>query len=52
MSYQIDGIVTVVEYDGDEHYRHSMKIKGDRAKKTKPHGFRDAGSFASHTGYS
>src|SRR5262245_54359863 len=32
MSYQIDGTVSVVEYDGDEHYRHSMKIKADRAK--------------------
>jgi hypothetical protein len=32
MSYQCDGIITVVEYDGDEHYRHSIKIKGDRAK--------------------
>jgi hypothetical protein len=32
MSYQIDGIVTVVEYDGDEHYRHSLKMKADRAK--------------------
>lgn len=32
MSYQIDGVVTVVEYDGDEHYRHSLKMKADRAK--------------------
>jgi very-short-patch-repair endonuclease len=32
MSYQMNGVVTVVEYDGDEHYRHSIKIKGDRAK--------------------
>jgi len=32
MSYQIGGIVTVVEYDGDEHYRHSMKIKADKSK--------------------
>src|ERR1700694_540014 len=32
MSYQLDGRITVVEYDGDEHYRHSIKIKGDRAK--------------------
>jgi hypothetical protein len=32
MAYRIDGKVTVVEYDGDEHYRHSLKIKGDRAK--------------------
>jgi hypothetical protein len=27
-----DGRITVVEYDGDEHYRHSIKIKGDRVK--------------------
>jgi hypothetical protein len=42
MSYQIDGTVTVVEYDGDEHYRHSMKIKGDRAKDetARAHGWR------------
>jgi len=26
------GLATVVEYDGDEHYRHSIKIKADRAK--------------------
>jgi len=32
MAYQIGGAVTVVEYDGDEHYRHSIKIKADRAK--------------------
>lgn len=32
MSYQLDGIITVVEYDGDEHYRHSIKIKGDWTK--------------------
>ena len=32
MSYQIDSMVTVVEYDGDEHYRHSLKMKADRAK--------------------
>ena len=32
MSCQLDSIITVVEYDGDEHYRHSIKIKGDRAK--------------------
>jgi very-short-patch-repair endonuclease len=32
MAYRIDGKVTVVEYDGDEHYRHSLKIKGDRTK--------------------
>ena len=28
----MDGRITVVEYDGDEHYRHSIKIKGDRVK--------------------
>jgi len=32
MSYQLDSTITVVEYDGDEHYRHSIKIKGDRVK--------------------
>lgn len=32
MSYETDGQITVVEYDGDEHYRNSMKIKADRAK--------------------
>src|SRR5947209_5995276 len=32
MSFQLDGMITVVEYDGDEHYRHSIKVKGDRAK--------------------
>ncbi len=32
MSYKLDDITTVVEYDGDEHYRHSIKIKVDRAK--------------------
>jgi hypothetical protein len=32
MSYQIDSKVMIVEYDGDEHYRHSLKIKADRAK--------------------
>jgi hypothetical protein len=32
MAY-LDGHQTVVvEYDGDEHYRHSMKIKADREK--------------------
>ena len=42
MSYQIDGAITVVEYDGDEHYRNSMKIKGDRAKDevARTHGLR------------
>ena len=32
MSYQIDGRITVVEFDGDEHYRHTLKIKRDRDK--------------------
>jgi very-short-patch-repair endonuclease len=32
MAFNRDGRITVVEYDGDEHYRHSIKIKGDRAK--------------------
>jgi hypothetical protein len=32
MAYQIEGRITVVEYDGDEHYRHSIKIKRDRQK--------------------
>ena len=27
MAYRRNGQITVVEYDGDEHYRHSMKIK-------------------------
>jgi len=42
MSYQSDGTTTVVEYDGDEHYRHSIKIKGDRAKDevTRTEGYR------------
>jgi hypothetical protein len=32
MSYQCGGNITVVEYDGDEHYRHFLKIKIDRVK--------------------
>jgi hypothetical protein len=32
MSYQHDGKIVVVEFDGDEHYRHSLKIKSDLAK--------------------
>ena len=27
MAFQRDGEITVVEYDGDEHYRDSLKIK-------------------------
>jgi hypothetical protein len=37
MAFQRDGKVTVVEYDGDEHYRHSIKIKIDRAKDEAAH---------------
>jgi hypothetical protein len=42
MAYEIDGRVTVVEYDGDEHYRHSIKIKIDREKdeSARAQGFR------------
>lgn len=32
MSYEIGGQATVVEFDGDEHYRHTLKIKADREK--------------------
>lgn len=32
VAFKTDGRITVVEYDGDEHYRHSLKIKGDRCK--------------------
>jgi hypothetical protein len=32
MVYQRGRIVTVIEYDGDEHYRQSIKIKSDRVK--------------------
>jgi hypothetical protein len=32
ISYQLGDVTPVVEYDGDEHYRHSMKVKADRAK--------------------
>jgi len=37
MSYQRGGAIIVVEYDGDEHYRHSLKIKADRAKDEVAH---------------
>jgi len=42
MSYEIGDIVTVVEFDGDEHYRHTLKIKTDREKDAVAleHGFR------------
>jgi len=26
MAYTMDGRITMVEYDGDEHYRHSLKV--------------------------
>jgi hypothetical protein len=29
---RLGGFTTMVEYDVDEHYRHSIKIKGDRTK--------------------
>ena len=32
MSYQIDERVTIVEFDGDEHYRNTLKIKADEEK--------------------
>ena len=32
MAYQWQEQLVVVEYDGDEHYRHSLKIKADREK--------------------
>ena len=32
MSYEIDGQITVVEFDGDEHYRNTLKIKTDEEK--------------------
>jgi hypothetical protein len=37
MAYKRSGQMTVVEYDGDEHYRHSMKIKTDRSKDEAAH---------------
>ena len=42
MSYQADNKVTVVEFDGDEHYRNSLKIKSDRTKDdiARRHGYR------------
>lgn len=42
MSYELGGIVTVVEFDGDEHYRHTLKIKIDEEKDAVAleHGFR------------
>ncbi len=32
MAYSINGVTTVVEFDGDAHYRDSLKIKVDREK--------------------
>lgn len=32
MAYELSGQTTVVEFDGDEHYRHTLKIKGDGEK--------------------
>jgi len=32
MAFRSNGPTILVEYDGDEHYRHSMKIKADREK--------------------
>jgi len=32
MAFRSEGVAVLVEYDGDEHYRNSMKIKADRQK--------------------
>src|SRR5215469_10899175 len=32
MSYETNGQITVVEFDGDEHYRNTLKIKADEEK--------------------
>lgn len=32
MAYRRDGATTVVEFDGDEHYRNALKVKVDREK--------------------
>jgi len=32
MSCRLGGVTAVIEYDGDEHYRNAIKIKGDRTK--------------------
>ncbi|SRR5260370_1014795 len=32
MAFKNEGGIMVVEYDGDDHYRHSLKVKSDRAK--------------------
>ena len=33
MAYRRNGQITVVEYDGDEHYRHSIKIKTESRQR-------------------
>jgi hypothetical protein len=32
MAFRLNSAIVLVEYDGDEHYRHSLKIKADREK--------------------
>lgn len=32
MAYVVDGVITAVEYDGDDHYCNTLKIKADREK--------------------
>lgn len=32
MSYELGGVITVVEFDGDAHYRDTLKIKTDKEK--------------------
>ena len=32
MAFRSNDAIVLVEYDGDEHYRHSLKIKADREK--------------------
>jgi hypothetical protein len=32
MAFGSNSSITLVEYDGDEHYRHTLKIKADREK--------------------
>jgi hypothetical protein len=41
MTYQINGQITAVEFDGDEHYRHTLKIKADEEKDkvAREHGY-------------
>lgn len=42
MSYETNGQITVVEFDGDEHYRNTLKIKADTEKDqiATQHGYR------------